>query len=212
MGLPPTQGHNILRLSNTANLYPNYYRLANNTHTQYTRKHNHHQHKFNYYQSHLHSHSQSHSQHPQTNKHSHSYFGSSHSNRVQKNSSFAFPSSTTRKYFTQIENIRTKRNYSNSHPRPIQLIHRNIQPPTSLPTKRIGSIRSNDLRRYHFDDNLFPIGPYHNSHSHRKRSIVSNMPLLNVNSSIVMVNHSPFGLRDPRFGILHHCSQSISYF
>lgn len=46
----------------------------------------------------------------------------------------------------------------------------------------------------------------------RRHTIVSNMPLINVNSSVVMVNHSPFGLQDPRFGIFHHCSQSISYF
>lgn len=48
--------------------------------------------------------------------------------------------------------------------------------------------------------------------SSRMNTFVSNMPLINVNSSVVMVNHSPFGLQDPRFGILHHCSQSISYF
>lgn len=50
------------------------------------------------------------------------------------------------------------------------------------------------------------------THPSRTHTIVSNMPLINVNSSVVMVNHSPFGLRDPRFGIFHHCSQSISYF
>lgn len=42
--------------------------------------------------------------------------------------------------------------------------------------------------------------------------IVSNMPLIHVNSSIILVNTSPFGLRDPRFGILHHHSPSISYY
>lgn len=40
--------------------------------------------------------------------------------------------------------------------------------------------------------------------------IVSNLPL--INSSVLVVNNSPFGLRDPQVGILHHCSQSISYF
>lgn len=50
-------------------------------------------------------------------------------------------------------------------------------------------------------------------HSHAKRHpIVSNMPLINVNSSILLVNHSPYGLTEPQFGILHHCAQSISYF
>lgn len=42
--------------------------------------------------------------------------------------------------------------------------------------------------------------------------IVSNMPLIHVNSSLILVNASPFGLRDPRFGILHHHPPSISYF
>lgn len=42
--------------------------------------------------------------------------------------------------------------------------------------------------------------------------IVSNMPLIHVNSSIILVNTSPFGLRDLRFGILHHHSPSISYY
>lgn len=51
------------------------------------------------------------------------------------------------------------------------------------------------------------------THSYAKRHpIVSNMPLINVNSSILLVNHSPFGLTEPQFGILHHCAQSISYF
>lgn len=41
--------------------------------------------------------------------------------------------------------------------------------------------------------------------------IISNLPLINVNSSIVLLNNSPFGLNDPRFGILHHNSPSYSY-
>lgn len=42
--------------------------------------------------------------------------------------------------------------------------------------------------------------------------LLSNLPFINRDTSIVMINHSPFGLRDPRFGIFHHCSQSVSYF
>lgn len=43
--------------------------------------------------------------------------------------------------------------------------------------------------------------------------IVSNMPLINIqNSSIVLVNDSPFGLRDKRFGILHHALPSETYY
>lgn len=41
--------------------------------------------------------------------------------------------------------------------------------------------------------------------------IISNLPLINVNSSIVVFNRSPFGLSDKRFGILHHSSPSFSY-
>lgn len=54
--------------------------------------------------------------------------------------------------------------------------------------------------------------PKSRRHTIRRPSIISNLPLINVNSSIVLVNHSPFGIRDPRFGLFHHCSQSISYF
>lgn len=43
--------------------------------------------------------------------------------------------------------------------------------------------------------------------------IVSNMPVINIqNSSILLINDSPFGLRDKRFGILHHSQPSESYY
>lgn len=42
--------------------------------------------------------------------------------------------------------------------------------------------------------------------------MLSNFPLIDDSTSILLVNHSPFGLRDLRFGILHHCDQSASYF
>lgn len=43
--------------------------------------------------------------------------------------------------------------------------------------------------------------------------IVSNMPLINIqNSSILLINDSPFGLRDKRFGILHHLQPSETYY
>lgn len=41
--------------------------------------------------------------------------------------------------------------------------------------------------------------------------IVSNMPMININSSIILMTHSPFALSDRRFGILHHSSPSASY-
>lgn len=42
--------------------------------------------------------------------------------------------------------------------------------------------------------------------------LLSNLPFIDRDASIVLVNHSPFALRDPRFGLFHHCSQSVSYF
>ncbi len=42
--------------------------------------------------------------------------------------------------------------------------------------------------------------------------LLSNLPFINRDASIVLVNHSPFALKDPRFGIFHHCSESVSYF
>ena len=49
---------------------------------------------------------------------------------------------------------------------------------------------------------------------HMKKSvpIVSNMPFIHVNSSLILGNSSPFALTDQRFGILHHNATSISYF
>lgn len=69
--------------------------------------------------------------------------------------------------------------------------------------------RSN-LRVYHSERSLF-----RPNERHRRRQsfpLLSNLPFISRNASLVLVNHSPFALRDPRFGIFHHCSNSISYF
>lgn len=42
--------------------------------------------------------------------------------------------------------------------------------------------------------------------------MLSHMPLIDRNAELLLVNHSPFALRDPRFGILHHNALSSSYF
>lgn len=42
--------------------------------------------------------------------------------------------------------------------------------------------------------------------------IVSNMPFIHLNSSLILINTSPFALTDRRFGILHHHSPSMSYY
>lgn len=59
---------------------------------------------------------------------------------------------------------------------------------------------------------------YHKMHkqklSHLRRAfpIISNMPFIHLNSSLILINSSPFALTDRRFGILHHHSPSISYY
>lgn len=50
------------------------------------------------------------------------------------------------------------------------------------------------------------------SHMRKAFPIVSNMPFIHLNSSLILVNTSPFALTDPRFGILHHHAPSISYY
>lgn len=45
----------------------------------------------------------------------------------------------------------------------------------------------------------------------KSQPIISNMPFINFNSSLILVNTSPFALSDPRFGILHHDSPSLPY-
>lgn len=42
--------------------------------------------------------------------------------------------------------------------------------------------------------------------------IISNMPFIHLNSSVILINTSPFALSDRRFGILHHHSPSLSYY
>lgn len=52
----------------------------------------------------------------------------------------------------------------------------------------------------------------HSSPHKQKLKILSNMPFIHLNSSLILVNSSPFALTDRRFGILHHHSPSISYY
>lgn len=50
--------------------------------------------------------------------------------------------------------------------------------------------------------------------SHMKKAfpVMSNMPFIHINSSLIVINTSPFALTDPRFGIFHHHPPSVSYF
>lgn len=70
---------------------------------------------------------------------------------------------------------------------------------------------------------LKPTATYHSSHYHhmihkpnlssrRAFPFLSNMPFIHLNSSLILINSSPFALTDRRFGILHHHSPSISYY
>jgi hypothetical protein len=59
---------------------------------------------------------------------------------------------------------------------------------------------------------------YHKMHkqklTHLRKAfpIISNMPFIHLNSSLILINSSPFALTDRRFGILHHHSPSVSYY
>lgn len=52
----------------------------------------------------------------------------------------------------------------------------------------------------------------HERYIRKSFHLLSNLQFIDRDASIVLVDHSPFALRDPRFGIFHHCSQSVSYF
>jgi hypothetical protein len=55
---------------------------------------------------------------------------------------------------------------------------------------------------------------HHKKFAHLRKTlpIISNMPFIHLNSSLILINSSPFGLTDRRFGILHHHSPSASYY
>lgn len=66
-----------------------------------------------------------------------------------------------------------------------------------------------NLKTFHSDNNIFR---FSQRYLRKSFPILSNLPFINRDASIILVNYSPFALRDPRFGIFHHCPQSISYF
>lgn len=70
------------------------------------------------------------------------------------------------------------------------------------------SYSSTNTRDVNIQTNINRIQYFKNS-----TPIVSNMPLINIqNSSILLINDSPFGLMDKRFGILHHLQPSETYY
>lgn len=198
MGLPPAQGHNNLRLINSANLYKNHnHRLDT---TQFNTIKTHHKHCMPM---------------PQPPHNSRSFTSSKHLSAVPMPTSILKPprhqQSRSRNVGHHVQ-FELNRNPFSQRQTPYSYSHRNILP------QSFGNYQNNYPKKLRLKVpqlNLLQLKERRSNSSRlrpRKNTIVSNMPLINVNSSIVMVNHSPFGLRDPRFGIFHHCSQSISYY
>jgi hypothetical protein len=77
-------------------------------------------------------------------------------------------------------------------------VHKNLK--LSLPMKSSSS------------DSMFRVQNYNINRLNNSFPIISNMPYIHLNSSVILINSSPFALTDRRFGILHHSSPSISYF
>lgn len=208
MGLPPVQGHNNIRLTNTGNLYQNHnFRLDTTTQLN-TIKNRTTQHKY-----HL-----SMNPHPIIHR-SRPLLSSKRVSSVPMPASILKPTRYQPLHGRIVENRtqfeRTQRQMPRPYPHslsyPYPQIQRNV-----LPTSYDNNYRTNRSKKVRLQIPLLSVVPTRERrasrrHCTRKHSIISNMPLINVNSSVLMVNHSPLGLRDPRFGIFHHCSQSISY-
>lgn len=91
----------------------------------------------------------------------------------------------SRKKQRAFSSSRHHHSYRNSH-----------KPSLSLPLKSFYSSRSSS----------------HKQKLKKAFPILSNMPFIHLNTSLIFVNNSPFALTDRRFGILHHHSPSISYY
>lgn len=219
MGLPPSQGHNNLRLNNTTNLYQSL-RLDSkhlNTLKQKQKKYNTNQftpplspilslkkYKINTKNK------------PQKYTKSTSIINSiaaPYKRQILSNSQM--PSRLVKFNHNRNANLHSLDAFHSEfhHDRDGLSSYRGTaKPPTSFNSNQNHNKLKNEFYRKKSDKNFTSLNRPESNQSHRKTSIVSNMPLINVNSSVVLLNHSPFGLRDPRFGIFHHCSQSISYF
>lgn len=186
MGLPPAQGHSNLRLNTTTNYYPKY-RLET---TQYNKTRRTKQ----LFHTHL--------SHPSIS------FRSPH---PQNPTMERRPSNQSNRFAAQI--LSSDRNSQCfSHDSQISS--------SSIPSIRLRNFQRNrsyqpvivsqELKRY-----ISSSDELRNRYRPKSLANISNFIPSNVsavNSSIIQLNHSPFGLRDPRVGIFHHCSQSISYF
>lgn len=202
MGLPPAQGHNNLRLTNTANLYQNHnFRLDK---TQFNTINQHHK-----------RHMPLPMPMSQHEKYSHPMLSSKRLPSIQMPTPILKPSQYKPSRSKNVgHHVQFELSRSSSAQRQTPYLYQYPKRKTSsMSNDRYQTINANKFPLHIPQLGLLPTKDQRSSRQrHRKHSIVSNMPLINVNSSVVMVNHSPFGLHDPRFGIFHHCSQSISYF
>lgn len=200
MGLPPAQGHNNLRLNTTTNYYPKY-RLDK---TQYNKtrkpKHTFHTHLL----------------HP-------SISSSTYPSYSLQRTPIAIerrPSNQNSQKRAQIAPTDQRASHSSRSAHRLRASSSSLTNQRTFNRNRSFQLEnpsaSREMQKYLSSNCKQSIRGSVNvrncSSCDVNAPIISNMPLVNVNSSIVLVNHSPFGLRDPRVGIFHHCSQSISYF
>lgn len=213
MGLPPAQGHNNLRLTNTGNLYQNHnFRLDTRPINTFKTHHNkHHLPKSmtmpKFKQS-----------TPQIQVNSRPILTSKPLTNFPMLTSILKPSRYQQSRTKHIDNhVQFELNRSALSQRRTPYSYAYVSRPERNTSSTVSNkYHTSDYRNVRFripQPSVAKTKEHRSSrYKSRKNSIISNMPLINVNSSVLMVNHSPFGLRDPRFGIFHHCSQSISYF
>lgn len=212
MGLPPTtQGHNNLRLINTTNSYQNY-RLGTNLHTLNSK-----QNSFNRFllpsMSNYTNCKQSSRKHllsrPPNAVHYHQYNAPQVSFSKTQTNNVMYVHKRNLPRGNQVRHVR----FSEPPPILFNLRKDRTRPPdTAYACHRKKSIPKPRHHKGATNSQISTLNTQRKSSFSHRNPIVSNMPLINVNSSILLVNHSPFALTEPQFGILHHCSQSVSYF
>lgn len=214
MGLPPSQGHNNLRLYHTTN-YPHHHhqynhRLNTNTHVYTIHQHqqhqqlayHHHQSRLNqYYYSH--SHFDDRSQSPSSSsidKILHS-FDHLYDRSIYKFASYLPPSSSASLNYDKTKMMMVTRPLTNSFK-------------LSLGNTNKKWLHKSQSSFYSGNDccNGVMLKKINPQYFHYSLPMISNLPLINMDASMLLVNYSPFTLQDSHFGILHHCSQSLSYF
>lgn len=233
MGLPPSQGHNNLRLYHTTN-YPHHHHHHHNNHNHRlnTNKHfytKHQQQKhfelaYHQHQSRLNQYYYSHShiddRQPSPTSSSidtilHS-FDRLYETSIYKCASYPPPSSSSAGLNYDKPNMMMVTRPVTFNPfklSPGNIANNNNRLHKSQPSfySGISSCKHSDISRNDDNDDVM-LNKIRPQYFHNSLPMVSNLPLINMDASMLLVNHSPFALQDPRFGILHHCSQSVSYF